>query len=162
MYQHLNFFASEFIHTYYSRNRPPQNPLARTKHQQQHYKWSFVRAYQPNCALEFRPQNMSPSSNIYLQICVFAALLLALIANNNLLVQASPQFSVFNRQLFPSFSFPSFSRPSRPTFNSVQRPQQRPSVFRPAPSPAPIVTRIVTTTVAPATTTRTTAATLIR
>ena len=101
---------------------------------------------------------MSPSSNIYLQICVFAALLLALIANNNLLVQASPQFSVFNRQLFPSFSFPSFSRPSRPTFNSVQRP----SVFRPAPSPAPIVTRIVTTTVAPATTTRTTAATLIR
>lgn len=97
------------------------------------------------------------SSNIYLQICVSAALLLAL-ANNNLLVQANPQFSVFNRQLFPSFSFPSFSRPSRPTFNSVQRP----SVFRPAPSPAPIVTRIVTTTVAPATTTTTTAATLIR
>ena len=100
------------------------------------------------------------SSNIYLQICVSAALVLAL-ANNNLLVQANPQFSVFNRQLFPSFSFPSFSRPSRPTFNSVQRPQQqRPSVFRPAPSPAPIVTRIVTTTVAPATTT--TAETLIR
>ena len=101
------------------------------------------------------------SSNIYLQICVSAALVLAL-ANNNLLVQANPQFSVFNRQLFPSFSFPSFSRPSRPTFNSVQRPQQRPSVFRPAPSPAPIVTRIVTTTVAPATTTTTTAVPLIR
>ena len=51
---------------------------------------------------------------------------------------ARPQFSVFNRQLFPDFSFRGQS-PRRPAvqFSPVQRPERPRFVSRPAPQPAP-------------------------
>jgi len=75
-------------------------------------------------------------------------------------VSGNPQFSVFNRQIFPSFSFGGGRRPSAPvrrpqptftrpqsTFTRPQRPVQRPTPFVPRPvasstvnTPAPIVT----------------------
>ena len=50
------------------------------------------------------------------------------------MVSGKPQFSVFNRQFFPNFSF---GRPSAPVRRPVARPQPTTFVSRPVSRPAP-------------------------
>ena len=77
--------------------------------------------FRPNFVLEFQPQNISLSKMRLLLIHLGALCFLSSA------VQA--QFSVFNRQLFPDFTFPSFGssrRPSAPA-PAAPVPQRRPS-----------------------------------
>ena len=76
--------------------------------------------FRPNFVLEFQPQNISSSAKMRLLLIYLGALCFLSSA-----VQA--QFSVFNRQLFPDFTFPSFGGSPRRPSAPAPVPQRRPS-----------------------------------